>query len=129
MLFQKSDPGQQIARKLETETNKRESLSNRLTDAETNVASAAAVAVKLAADGATDDELDAAEAKQRAAAHRVGTVKAALVDADAAVTALANDLAAHLDRKQRAETAIQIEAMAHDLESLEQIPPDTGQRV
>ena len=93
----------------------RDRLAERLVAAETSIADRAASAQRLARDGASDAELDTAEAALRASRERRDTLSAALVDLNQQVVTLESERDDLADKKLRTETAAAIEVMADEM--------------
>jgi hypothetical protein len=109
--FFKSTPEKQLI----TATGARDKLIARLADAEIAVFDLRAAAEQLAIDGATDNELDTAEAKTRSLADRTATLRAALTQSEMQVSNLERERDELADRKQRDETAAEAELLAREV--------------
>jgi hypothetical protein len=92
-------------------------LAAKLNDAELAVIAAKTLAQSLALSG-DDAGLDAAEATERAALHRLGTMRTAHADAGMSLALLESQIAEMLDKKVRAVTASEVDALATDLEGV-----------
>jgi hypothetical protein len=103
MLFQKN-----ASATLNTARISQDKLQRRLADAEAIVITKQIAAKSLARNGAADEQLDKAEAAQRAAEDRVATLTAALAETTAELAVLEADQAAAADKAQRAGTADKI---------------------
>jgi hypothetical protein len=110
MLFQKNP-----SKLLDAARSNCNKLTARLAEAEATVNACRSAAKGLARSGASDDQLDKAEAQLRAAQDRVGTLQAALTETNAEVVQIETELAAQLDRQLRTDTAQTVEADAKEL--------------
>jgi hypothetical protein len=90
----------------------RDKITARLADAERAVTDHRQVAEALALDGASDDALDAAEAKTRASVDRAATLRAALAQSVIVVANLERERDEAADRKQREATSSEVEQLA-----------------
>jgi hypothetical protein len=102
---------------LDARQSQRAALAARLVDAEQAVAEAQRAATEAALEGRDDTALDKAEAHTRAAAHRVTTLTEAIAALDAEIEAQAKKEADDADKKQRAETAREINKLADAIEN------------
>jgi hypothetical protein len=118
-IFQKN-PEKQMASNIADKKAELAKIVGRLADAEAAVVAATSAATQLAVTGADDAALDAAETKMRASTDRVATLRRGLVEAEATVATLMREQAEHLDAKTRRETAAEVEAMAADIEEVDQ---------
>src|SRR5258708_9639900 len=90
----------------------RDKITARLADAERAVTDHRQAAEALALDGASDDALDAAEAKTRASVDRAATLRAALAQSVIVVANLERERDEAADRKQREATSAETEQLA-----------------
>jgi hypothetical protein len=111
MAFFKEAPIKGLTRDRDNALLNRDRLAAKLAEAEANVIATKSLAQRAALDG-DDGGLDAAEAAERAALHRHGTLAAAQTEASKLLAVLDEQLAAQLDKKTRTATAAEVTALA-----------------
>ena len=115
-IFNKTDPGAKRQRDLEAKLKdklaSRDTLIERRKAAEAAAAAYREKARKLAADGADDAALSAAESAMRREQDRAATFGDALGDVETAIADLERDIAQVIDQRCRAETAGAVTALA-----------------
>jgi hypothetical protein len=116
MVLFKASPEKKLIGEVETARANRDRLAAKLGESEQAADNTGSAARALAYDGGGDDTLERAEASQRAAVHRVGTLKAAHAEAEKLLALLEGQVATMLDAKVRAATAAAIEAVADEIE-------------
>jgi hypothetical protein len=114
MAFFKEAPIKGLTRDRDNAKANVDRLSLKLHDAEANVIATTSLAQRAALDG-DDGGLDAAEAAERAALHRHGTLAAACGEAGKLLALLESQIAETLDKKTRAATALATNALADEL--------------
>jgi hypothetical protein len=119
-LFQKIDPTKNLARDTEVAVSTRDKIRARLGEAETAISDATAAANGLALSGASDEQLDRAEALLRARIDRQSTLRAALDQSDTHVAKCEANLAGAVDQKQRGETVGEVTAIETEVKSAAQ---------
>src|SRR3954471_18535392 len=112
-LFKSSNPEKNLQREIETAKANRQRMSAKLAECEQAMTRQAALAKDYAV-GGDDAALDVAEGSLRAAQDRAATLKTALLDVDQRLAELEQSKTEKVDRKLRAETAAEVEALARD---------------
>ena len=119
MAFFEKDPDVQAQKAAEaalrSKRRDRDGLAERLGIAEAAITSYRAQARQLAADGADDKAISAAEGKMRDAQDRVQTLTGAIGDVDKIVAGLEAEIDRIVDKTCRVETSIAVAAMADRL--------------
>lgn len=109
-LFQKSSS---IIKDRDVAQANRDRLAGKLNDAEVAIIAAKSLAQRAALDG-DDAALDAAEAAEHTAQRRHGTITAALAETEKLLALLESQIAEAADKKLRAATAAETEALADE---------------
>ena len=119
VLFEKADPDVQAQKAAEAalraKRRDRDGLAERLGIAEAAITSYRAQARQLAADGADDKAISAAEGKMRDAQDRSVTLSGAIGDVDKIIAGLSAEIERIVDKRCRAETNLAVIAMADEL--------------
>jgi hypothetical protein len=119
MALFKSDPQKTMQREIDNARVNHDRLSAKLLESETAVIARKAAARALALDATADDgALDKAEVATRAAQDRASTIAGAKIEVEQQLVALERNRDELVEKKQRAETAAEVEAMAIDLEKV-----------
>jgi hypothetical protein len=116
MALFKGNPEKTLQRDIESARANRERLSAKLAESEQAIIERTATAQALARDNADDEMLGAAEAATRSAQDRTATIAGAMIEVELYLSALERDRDDLADKKLRAETAAEVEAMAVDLQ-------------
>jgi hypothetical protein len=114
MAFFKEAPIKSLTRDRDLAKANCDRLALKLHDAEANVIATKSLAQRAALDG-DDGGLDAAEAAERAALHRHGTLSAAHTEAAKLLALLESQIVEMLDKKTRTATALATNALADEL--------------
>jgi hypothetical protein len=122
-----SNPEKVAQRDLDAAHTARDATAKRLGVAQDKVTECEATLQRLAREGVGDPALVNAEIALDTAERRVSTLQPALAEADKLVALLESQLAETLDKKARAATAAECDALAVDLEAVgkEIVPPMT----
>ena len=119
VLFEKADPDVQAQKAAEAalraKRRDRDGLAERLGIAEAAITSYRAQARQLAADGADDKAISAAEGKMRDAQDRRVTLSGAIGDVDKIIAGLSAEIERIVGKRCRAETNLAVIAMADEL--------------
>jgi hypothetical protein len=116
MALFSSNPEKVLQRDFDSARTSRDAVAKRLATAQQLVTEREATLCRLAGEGAPDDALATAERGLSDSERRVETLARSLTEADAKVVKLNAELAAIVDKKQRAATSAELLAMAIDLE-------------
>jgi hypothetical protein len=116
MALFKANPEKTLQRDIESARANRDRLSAKLAESEQAIIARTAAAQALARDNADDEMLGAAEAATRSAQDRTATIAGAIVEVEHHLSALESERDDLADKKLRAETAAEVEAMAVDLQ-------------
>jgi hypothetical protein len=114
MAFFKEAPIKGLTRDRDNAKANVDRLALKLHDAEANVIATKSLAQRAALDG-DDGGLDAAEAAERAALHRHGTLSAAHAESEKLLALLESQLETMADQKLRAATSVATLALADEL--------------
>jgi hypothetical protein len=116
-LLTKTNPIKKLQADLKSKRDQSSDLAAHLSMAQTVVEQRKAKTARLAVSGAIDSELDAAEAASRSALDRVSTLLTASLEVDAQIMALEAESAQLADTEHREAVAIEVEALAREVEA------------